>query len=106
MWCWERGAREKAEIEYRKFQAKTPSPVEKEHLESIKALEITARKANRTIESQTKQEAKKKKTKIWSVKILSCLSNNQEIYNILILNTFKGNFCSFYGRIAVIVHNS
>lgn len=54
-------AREKAEIEYRKFQAKTPSPVEKEYLESIKALEITAKKANRTIESQTKREVQEKR---------------------------------------------
>lgn len=53
-------AKEKAIAEYRKFQVKALSPVEKEYLESIREMEITAKKASRTIETKAKQESKKK----------------------------------------------
>lgn len=35
---------EKAKAEYRKYQAKTLSPVEEEHMKTIKAIETTAKK--------------------------------------------------------------
>ena len=37
-------AMEKAVREYRKFQAKTPTPVEKAYMESIKGIEAEAKK--------------------------------------------------------------
>ena len=42
---------EKAQAEYRKFQAQTLSPVEEAYLETVKGLEKTAKKKNR----ETKQ---------------------------------------------------
>ena len=44
-------ALEKAQAEYRKFQAQTLSPVEEAYLETVKGLEKTAKKKNR----ETKQ---------------------------------------------------
>jgi hypothetical protein len=44
-------ALEKAQAEYRKFQAQTFSPVEEAYLETVKGLEKTAKKKNR----ETKQ---------------------------------------------------
>jgi NAD(P)H-dependent flavin oxidoreductase YrpB (nitropropane dioxygenase family) len=46
-----RQALEKAQAEYRKFQAQTLSPVEEAYLETVKGLEKTAKKKNR----ETKQ---------------------------------------------------
>lgn len=40
-------ALEKAQAEYRKFQAQTLSPVEEAYLETVKGLEKTAKKKNR-----------------------------------------------------------
>ena len=42
-----RQALEKAQAEYRKFQAQTLSPVEEAYLETVKGLEKTAKKKNR-----------------------------------------------------------
>ena len=42
-----RQALEKAQAEYRKFQAQTLSPVEEAYLETVKGLEKTAKKKSR-----------------------------------------------------------